>query len=202
MLAPQIAMLRADAKDGGDGNIGQFIAGDHRLDQLPARFSRRDLLPHVEVKYGSARVLALQLILQGERFKRIIRKAGRELRAIGVIDILLHPRLNDLRIALLVFLGKTIGSALRWSGLEVIEIPRLLLVTSDSLPHKLQYLRSKSHATRAGNIVLIVGEVSNHLVDSIHTDGGEVIVESGKITLSIGVDSSMEKLSNRLALLL
>lgn len=39
MLAPQIAMLGADAKDGSDGDIGQFIAGDHRPDQLPARLS-------------------------------------------------------------------------------------------------------------------------------------------------------------------
>ena len=71
---------------------------------------------------SAAGIFALQLILQLQRFKRIIGITDRNLRGVGVINVLARSCLKDVRKTLFIFFGKTVSGALGGSGLQIIEI--------------------------------------------------------------------------------
>ncbi len=106
-------------------------------DQLLGQLHIADLLAQVHMQHRAARILALEFILQIQRFEDIIRKAHGQLGGVGVIRLVLAGR-DDAGVALLIQLGQAIAGTLGRGGLEVVYVAGLLLEAGDVLAHEIQ----------------------------------------------------------------
>ena len=120
-------MLRTNRERRRNRDVGKPEIRQNAPDQIAAGFGRGNGLVHVKMQNSPARVLSLQVILHLKRKEGVVRKVHRQLRAVRVIRVRGRARLNDVREALAVFLGKAIGRSFSRRRLEVVHVIRLFL---------------------------------------------------------------------------
>ena len=177
MLAANVAVLGADAKDRRYRNVGQLVVVYHAAHEIFARLRRADALLHIQVQHRAAGVGALQFVLQIERLERIVGEICRQLRGVGVVDIFAKTGLDDIRIALFIFFSKAVRRALGRRGFEVVKVTRALLKLANFTAQKLDHLDRKFSPEIGRDIFLVAREISQKLVHAVDTDGAKVIIK-------------------------
>ena len=177
VLAADVAVLGADAKDRRYRDIGQLVIVYHAAHEILAGLRRADALLHIQMQHRAARVGALQFVLQIERLEHVVGEICRQLRGVGVVDIFAKTRLDDIRIALFVLFGKAIRSALGRRGFEVIEVAGALLKFANFTAQKLYHLDRKFSSKIGRDIFLVVREITQKLVHAVDANGAKVIIK-------------------------
>lgn len=177
MLAADVAVLGADAKDRRYRDVWQLVVVYHAAHEIFAGLRRADALFHIQVQHRAARVGALQFVLQIERLERVVGEICRQLRRVSVVDIFAKTRLDDIRIALFVLFGEAIRRALGRRGFEVIEVAGALLKLANFTAQKLYHLDRKFSPEIGRDIFLVVREISQKLVHAVDADGAKVVVK-------------------------
>ena len=115
--------------------------------------------------------------------------------AVGVVGrIPLRPCSDNVRIALLVMLGQTVGGGLSRRGLAVH-----LLVIRQALPHMVQHLLGELLAFPVGHVLLHPSGIEAGLVHADKADGGKMIFKGAQISLGVGIQALVQKLCYNLA---
>lgn len=177
VLAADVAVLGADAKDRRYRDIRQLVVAYHAAYEIFASLRRADALLHIQVQHRAAGVGALQFVLQIERLERVVGEICRQLRGVGVVDIFAKSRLDDIRIALFILFGKAIRRALGRCGFEVIKVTCALLKLANFTAQKLDHLDRKLSPEIGRDIFLVVREISQKLVHAVDADGAKVVVK-------------------------
>ncbi len=76
VFAGEITMPGTDGERRRDGDVWQAEIFESAADQLLAGFGGRDTLAHVQMQHSAAGIFLLQLLLQGQGLKRIVRVAN------------------------------------------------------------------------------------------------------------------------------
>ena len=140
-MAPgNVAVLGADGESRRDREVRQTEPRECAAHQFLTSLGGTHCIGHVKVQDGAARVLALQVILHFKRQERIVRKAHREVRAVGVVRIRFGTCLNIIREALSVFLGKAVRCAFSRRSFEVLDVSRFFLEFNHSGTDMIQKL--------------------------------------------------------------
>jgi len=173
-------MCVADREHWGQGDIGQAVIGQHRPEQIARRIRAGKLFTHVKVQHRAAGIFALQFVLQFQRLERIVGMIDRDLRAVGVIDVLTAPSLNDVGKAFAVFLGKAI-----------VEIAGLFLIPDQPCPHVIEDGKRHGDPVPLGKVRSVASEVAHHFVHPINPDGRKMVAKKRKVACGIGVEPAI-----------
>ena len=193
-LPRQISVGLTDGIGGRQGIIGQLIVDGNGAHQRCRRLPVRKLFPQKRVEYGSRGIQGLQLVLNIQSFKNIRGIINRQVGGIGVIRrVSLFSRRFDGREPFPVMLCQTIRRALRRRGLQIVQIPVLLLVVGKPLPHVVQHLFCKGLSPRTCHILPQPVCVQPRLIHTEEPDGGKMILKGTQIPLCIRIQSLLQQ---------
>ena len=119
---------------------------------------------------GAACVLPLQLFLLHQRLERVIRVANGQLGGVGVVGLVVCPRLDDVGVLLAVFLREAVGGALSWRGLKVVHVSRGLLQFHHALANVVEDADRERVPRRGRDVVEVVREVADRLIHPVDTE--------------------------------
>ncbi len=108
--------------------------------------------------------------------------------------------LQDVGKALAVFLGEAVGGALGRRGLQVVQVPGLLLELDHARADVIEQALGEGVALGRGDVLGVGGEVADHLVDAVDADGGEVVAQGAQIALGVGKQPGIHVALDHLAL--
>ena len=108
--------------------------------------------------------------------------------------------MENVREAFFVFFGKTVGGTFGGGGFKIVEIAGFFLVFDEFGAHVDEYFFGKVASEFGGNVVVVIGEVSDGFVDSVEADGGEVVVEVSEVSFGVGVEAAIHPFLNFVAL--
>ena len=183
-------------------DIRHLVTFQYLPNKTLACIRTRQFFVHVKVQNSTARVFALQIILQIQSLKRIIGKANGNLRGVGVINILSISRLNNTGEMLFIFLGETIGRPLGGGGLKIVEVASFLLILLNTRTHKIKNLNGHLNTRFFSDVDFIIGVVPNHLVHAVHADSTEVIAKKWQVARGVRVKSAIIHFLHKNTLLL
>ncbi len=186
MLAHQVPVARADRERGRDRQVRYAEPLKRPPHQLLAGLGRADPLRHEHVEDRPAGVEPLQLLLMLQRLEGVLGPAHRKLAGVRVVGRALRPGLDDLRPALLILPRESVRRTLSGCGLQVVEMPRLLLDRHQSLPDVVQQVNRELSPPLIRDVMLAVREVGDALVDAVHADRAEVIAQAPEVALCVG----------------
>ena len=169
-------------------------------DQGLDRIGIGNAFPGIGVENRPARVLRLDVILQIEGFENIVGKIYLELGRVRIkrlgfdFLIILLICADNVRIFLLVALGKTVGGPFRRRGFEIVIIPRLLLKQDQAVAHEIQDLLSKFLPFRCGDVP--PQEIEASLIHPNEPDRGkmvfpvfvEALLDAPQIVSRVGIE--------------
>ena len=87
LLSIQVSMRIADRKNRRYRHIRKLIRPQHLFNKPFAGFGAGELFVHVKMQNRTARIFALQAVLQLQRLKRIVRMIDRDLGGVGIVNI-------------------------------------------------------------------------------------------------------------------
>ena len=154
------------------------------------------------MEHRTARVAALQLVLHLQSLEQVVRVAGGQLGAVRIVTVAGCAALDDIREALLVLAGKAVRGSFSRGCLQVVEVTGGLLVAADAFTHEVEHFLSKGNTLRLGGVHRVIGEVTQHFIHAVKTDGGEVVTQVRQVALGVGVQPAVIQGVDEYALLL
>ena len=150
LLTIEVTVVLADRIGGGDGVIGELVVFGDLSHQVCCGFPARQLLAQEGVEDGAGGVAGLEIVLNVESGKDIVRVSDGEMRGVGVIGRSAGLCSgDDVGIELNIMLGETVGGGLGRGRLEIEEVAVLFLIVAEAFPHVIEHLLGELHRAPA-----------------------------------------------------
>lgn len=104
-----------------------------------------------------------------------------QLRRVGIIGVFFGSGLNDAFETFFVFTGETVGRTLGRGGFEIVHVAGFFLNFNHFGTDVIQEFNGKILSPLVGNVVLVVGEVADHFIDTVDANGREVIAQRTEV---------------------
>ena len=200
MVARDITVFRANRECRSDRDVRQSETCQSAANDVATELGARNGFIHVQMQYGAACILLLQVFLHFQSFERIVRIGNRQLRAVGVVRMIWRPRLKNLRETLLIFFGKAVSCTFSRCGFKVVHVSGFFLEHDHLVADEIKHFGGKGVAGFRRNVFFVLCEVADHFIDAIHTDRREVITQRAEITSCIREQALIHMALNDLAL--
>ena len=136
----------------------------------------------------------------GQRVKGVGGVGDGELGGVGVIRLVGGSGVDDSGVAGDVFPGEPVGSTFGGGGFEVVQVPGGFLGFNEQGVDVVEKPRHLRVTRRSGDVLSVAGEIADHFVAAVDSNGGEVVVKAGQPALSVGEQPSLKEFRDVAAL--
>src|SRR5699024_8639224 len=127
LLPGQVSVVGAHRVGGGNGVVGQLVMFRDFAHQGGGRLPAGQFLPQEGVEHRAGGVEHLELVLHVQGGEQVVGAPHGQMGGVGVVGGAVVVGGADEGVFLLVVLGKAVGGGLCRGGLQVKEVPILLL---------------------------------------------------------------------------
>lgn len=201
MFTGQVPVGGTDAEGGGEGEVGEMIVFGDFLDEGARGSGVGDAFAQEAMEDGAAGILRLQVVLEIERFKNVVRESYGEMGRISVVGFgVFHFHIRgvcnfDIGIFFLVEKSESVGGAFGGSCFQIVEIVGFFLIGSYSFAHMSEHFFGE-FLTRFGRDGGLQ-EVFDRFVRAHESNGGEMVFpvlpesfsDIAEVELGIGIES-------------